>query len=121
MKLIGFALAIVINVPSIAAGQHEQHGASNDKLGTVSFETSCLPATRPDFSRAMALLHSFEFGPAVDSFNKVLGTDPNCAIAYWGVALTFWGNPFAGQRSPQVIANGKAAIVDLASLAKRTG
>ena len=27
MKLIGFALAILINVPSIAAGQHETHGA----------------------------------------------------------------------------------------------
>ena len=30
--------------------------ASGDKLGTVNFETSCLPATRPDFSRAMALM-----------------------------------------------------------------
>ena len=36
--------------------------------------------------------------------------DPNCAMSYWGIALTHWGNPFAGQRSPQTIANGKAAI-----------
>jgi hypothetical protein len=40
----------------------------------------------------------------------VLKTDPACAIAYWGIALTHWGNPFAGLRSPQAIAAGKAAI-----------
>jgi hypothetical protein len=109
MKLIGFALAIAISVPSAAAGQHEQHGASGDKLGTVNFETSCLPATRPDFSRAMALLHSFEFGPAIDSFNKVLGTDPNCAIAYWGIALSAWSNPFAGIKTGPLLERGRAA------------
>ena len=109
MKLIGFALAIVITVPSIAAPQHEQHGATGDKLGTVNFATSCLPATRPDFSRAMALLHSFEFGPAIDSFNKVLATDPNCAIAYWGIALSTWSNPFAGIKTGPLLERGHAA------------
>jgi tetratricopeptide (TPR) repeat protein len=109
MKLFSFALAVTLFVPAVATAQHEQH-AAGDKLGTVNFETSCQPPTRPDFSRAMALLHSFEFGPAIDSFNKVLGADPNCAIAYWGIALTHWGNPFAGQRSAQTIATGKAAI-----------
>jgi tetratricopeptide (TPR) repeat protein len=110
MKLIGFALAIVITVPSIAAAQHETHGASGDKLGTVNFETSCLPATRPDFSRAMALLHSFEFGPAIDSFNKVLATDPNCAVAYWGIALSNWSNPFAGIKTGPLLERGRAAV-----------
>ena len=41
----------------------------------------------------MALLHSFEFGPAIDAFNTVLGVDSNCAIAYWGIALSHWSNP----------------------------
>jgi tetratricopeptide (TPR) repeat protein len=109
MKLIGFALAIVINVPSSAAAQHEQHGASGDKLGTVNFATSCLQTTRPDFSRAMALLHSFEFGPAIDSFNKVLGIDPNCAVAYWGIALSTWSNPFAGIKTGPLLERGRAA------------
>jgi hypothetical protein len=31
-------------------------------------------------------------------------------MAYWGIALTHWGNPFAGLRSAQAIAAGKAAI-----------
>mgnify|MGYP003339619880 CR=1 FL=1 len=75
-----------------------------------SFETSCNPAVKTKFNEAVALLHSFWFQESRAAFEGVLKTDPNCAIAYWGIALTHWGNPFAGQRSPQTIANGKAAI-----------
>jgi len=108
MKLIGFALAIVLTLPSIAAAQHD-HAAAGDKLGTVNFETSCLPATRADFNRGMALMHSFEFGHAIDMFNQVLGGDPNCAIAYWGIALSQWSNPFAGIKTGPLLDRGLAA------------
>jgi tetratricopeptide (TPR) repeat protein len=62
------------------------------------------------FNRAVAELHSFWFPEARAGFERVLETDPDCAMAYWGIALTHWGNPFAGLRSPQAIAAGKAAI-----------
>ena len=42
--------------------------AGSEKLGTVRFATSCTPAAQPAFDRAMALLHSFEFAPAIESF-----------------------------------------------------
>ena len=54
-------------IPALA--QHESH----EQFGTVSFETSCKPETRTDFNRAVALLHSFEYRPATESFTKVLG------------------------------------------------
>ena len=107
MKLVGFALAVVLMMPAVAVAQHEHGG---EKLGTVNFQTSCLPATREEFSRAMALLHSFEFGPAIDSFNKVLGIDPNCAIAYWGIALGHWSNPFGGIKTGPLLERGRAAV-----------
>jgi Tfp pilus assembly protein PilF/1,2-phenylacetyl-CoA epoxidase PaaB subunit len=108
MHLVGFALAIVLLAPAAAIAQHEQHAATG-KLGTVNFETSCRPATHADFNRAMALLHSFEFGPAIDSFNKVLSADPDCAIAYWGIALSHWSNPFGGIKSGPLLERGLAA------------
>ena len=108
MKLAGFALAVVLATPALAAAQHEEHAAGG-KLGTVNFETSCQPATRAEFNRAMALLHSFEFGPAIEGFNKVLGVDPNCAIAYWGIALSHWSNPFAGVKAGPLLDRGLAA------------
>jgi hypothetical protein len=46
-------------------------------------------------NRSVALLHSFDFSRAIDTFNAALGKDATCAIAYWGIALSDWGNPFA--------------------------
>ena len=47
-----------------------------EKLGTVAFATSCNAAAQPQFNRAVALLHSFEFPRAIDAFGATLTTDP---------------------------------------------
>jgi tetratricopeptide (TPR) repeat protein len=103
----------LIAVPALAAAQgedHSHHGPASGQVGTVSFDTSCKPAVKDAFNHAVAELHSFWFPEARAGFEGVLKTDPDCAMAYWGIALTQWGNPFAGLRSPQAIAAGKAAI-----------
>jgi len=80
-------------------------------LGTVRFPTSCAAAVRPRFNRGMALLHSFAFAPAVDTFQAVLRADPRCAMAWWGLALTAWGNPFAaGIKPPAQLQRGLDAV-----------
>lgn len=108
-RLAAFIVSIsVISTPAWA--QHEAHGASPEKLGTVHFETTCSPAVRADFDRAVALLHSFEFRPAMETWNKVLAADASCAIAYWGQALCQWGNPFAGVKAGPLLERGRAAV-----------
>jgi hypothetical protein len=108
------ALFALLAVPSVALAQAEDHSqhnmASMSDVGTVSFETSCAPAVKAPFNHAVAELHSFWFPEARAGFEGVLKIDPSCAIAYWGIALTHWGNPFAGLRSPAAIAAGKTAI-----------
>ena len=88
---------------------HEHAGRPPERLGTVHFETSCAPAAAQTFDRAVALLHSFWFRAAIDAFTDVTAKDPACAIAYWGIALSHWGNPFGGFRTPQALAAGRAA------------
>ena len=102
----------LLAMPVLATAQddHSHHGSASGKVGTVSFDTSCKPAVKDAFNHAVAELHSFWFAEARAGFEGVLKADPDCAIAYWGIALTHWGNPFAGLRSPQAIAAGKAAI-----------
>ena len=107
--LVG-CLCLGLVQPAFAQHEHHEGGMKPKDIGTVSFETSCSPATKAQFNEAVALLHSFWFSESRALFESVLKTDPNCAISQWGVALTHWGNPFAGQRSAQTIANGKAAI-----------
>ena len=106
------AVLALLTLSHAAAGQEHEHGAgSAEHLGTVSFPTSCSAAVQPQFDRALALLHSFEFAPAIQAFEATAAADPSCGIAYWGVALGSWGNPFAaGQKLPAQIQRGRDAI-----------
>ncbi|HET9424273.1 MAG TPA: hypothetical protein VFO55_02790 [Gemmatimonadaceae bacterium] len=101
--------------PEMRAQGH-QH-PTGEKLGTVHFTTSCAPAVAPDFDRAIALLHSFEFGNAIQGFNRVLAVDSNCAIARWGIALARWGNPMVPNlRTPAALEAGRLAARAAAQL-----
>ena len=104
-------LGLALVTPTWAQTEQHDHMTMPGpiKAGTVNFETSCSPTVKDDFNLAVAELHSFWFPEARAQFEGVLKKDPSCAIAYWGIGLTYWGNPFFGQRSPQVIASGKAA------------
>lgn len=105
------ALLLHFSASARAREPAPQAGAPAEKLGAVHFATSCAPATAGGFDRAMALLHSFEFGPAITAFNGVLAQDPNCAMAYWGIALARWQNPFTlSLRPPQQLKTGQSAV-----------
>jgi len=81
-----------------------------EKLGNVNFPTSCSPAAQKEFTRAVALLHSFWFGPAIKGFEAALQADPSCGIAYWGGAVGRLGNPLAGPPPARDLALGAATI-----------
>jgi len=105
-------LGLALATPTWAQTEQHNHSPKGDaiKAGTVDFATSCSPEVKDDFNLAVAELHSFWFPEARALFQGIAKKDPACAMAHWGVALTYWGNPFAGQRAAQTIANGKAAI-----------
>ena len=61
-------------LPAAARAQHEDHGAmSPDQIGSasVNFQTSCAPAVKDDFNKAVALLHSFWFPAATKMFQSI--------------------------------------------------
>ena len=70
-------------------------GQQDEKLGKLSFPTSCDPKVQTDFERGVAMIHSYWFIYAHRTFEGVLQQDPSCAIAYWGIALDFLGNSLA--------------------------
>src|SRR5215831_19377168 len=113
-------LAIAVVVVCLAVLDHPHPDAHLEKIGNVHFETSCSSAAGPNFDRALALLHSFEFTPAIDAFHAVLKDDPNCPIAYWGIALSQWGNPFAGHRPPEVLRQATGNIQKGVALGPKT-
>src|SRR6266567_74177 len=76
--------------------------------GTVDFKVSCAPEARPEFIRGVALLHSFFYEEARRVFTAVAAKDPNCAMAQWGIAMTWW-HPIWTPPTPNEMSAGKAA------------
>ena len=108
------AITSVEVLASAAAAQDHDHAAPVGRLGKVHFETTCAPAARADFDRGVAQLHSFWFSAAIDSFNTALEKDPRCVMAYWGIAMSWWSNPFGGFRTPAALkADGAGGPSDL--------
>ena len=89
------ALSLILVAPA-RAQEHEHGGAHGEQLGRVVFATSCRPDAQAQFERAMALLHSFWWEEGARAFRAVTAADSTCAMGYWGLALTYWGNPFVG-------------------------
>jgi tetratricopeptide (TPR) repeat protein len=88
------AIVLLILGASRSMAQEHQHGTA-EKLGAVHFAISCNEVAQKEFNRAVALLHSFQFSRAIEGFNAALVQDATCGIAYWGISLSDWSNPFA--------------------------
>jgi hypothetical protein len=99
LRLVLLAM-LALSSPVLDFAQAHDPGAV-EKLGTVNFTTSCSPAVQPQFNRSVALMHSFQFARAIEAFHAILASDPSCSMAYWGIALSNWGNPFAAGIKPQ--------------------
>src|SRR6266550_1477985 len=78
-------------------------------VGKVTFPITCEPDIQSDFARGVALLHSFFYEEARRVFTSVAERDPKCAMAQWGIAMTWW-HPIWTPPTPDEMRAGKAAI-----------
>ncbi|MFH5886048.1 hypothetical protein ACG2F4_17205 [Halalkalibaculum sp. DA3122] len=74
-----------------------QLNAQSQDYGQVDFEVSCKEEVQADFNRALAMLHNMMYETAQDDFREITQADPECAMAYWGVATTLF-QPLWGTR-----------------------
>lgn len=90
MKNHPLVLCLILTVCSrgLPADEGHQHLHQSETLGTVSFPISCAPVTQKPFERGVALMHSFWYDEAEKQFKTLEEKDPNCAIVYWGEAMS---------------------------------
>jgi tetratricopeptide (TPR) repeat protein len=66
-------------------------------IGSVHMDISCGADASARFDRGLALLHNFWYERALTEFDAVIAAHPDCAIAYWGAAMTLnhplWAPP----------------------------
>jgi tetratricopeptide (TPR) repeat protein len=103
-----FGIALAHSRVGMAAQEHEH--PVPEKLGTVKFAISCSASVQPAFERAVALLHSFAYSAAEQAFRDVIAKDPNCAMAHWGVAMTYFHQLWEPYVAPADVARGQAEI-----------
>ncbi len=118
--LPGIVLAAVLAAsPARAQEQHQHSHGEAEQLGTVHFPASCRAEALPEFTRAVALLHSFGYEESRRSFEEVLRVDPACAMAYWGIAMTYY-HPIWSPPTADELAAGRSAAARAAELGGKT-
>ncbi len=84
-------LAVALSISTLPTSTLGQHGAHDEKLGRVAFPVSCSPTVQKPFEPAVALLHSFWYLESLKAFTAITQTDPDCAMGYWGIAMSHCG------------------------------
>ena len=104
-----FVLGLLALSLFCSAQETHSHSAP-EELGQVSFPITCQAAVQADFNRSVALLHSFAYRDAEQSFRNVAEHDPQCAIAHWGMAMTHFHPLWQPKLVPSEYANAKQEI-----------
>src|SRR5713226_4509686 len=115
--ILALILLVISSIPVVTA---QDKPADPENLGKVHFPVSCAPAAQQQFDRAVAMLHSFWYSQGLNAFAEVAKTDPTCAMAYWGIAMSRRANPLAGAPDHAALKDGWEAIEKAKAIAAKT-
>src|SRR5215467_1003075 len=112
--------ALIAGLLASAAALPTRQASAAGQWGEVHFPVSCQASVQPAYDQAVAMLHSFSFGDAANTFAAVAHDDPNCAMAYWGLATTAMGSLFAGRTGPAALGKGWDFVQQAKTLGAKT-
>src|SRR3989449_4019532 len=119
IAMVGVCLAPLLWASPEAAAQQAQPAQSGQaRYGTVHFPISCRPGVQEQFERAVAMLHSFFYPEDVKGFEAVTATATDCAMAYWGLAISQRPNPLVPPWATENLKRGLDAGPQGQALAK---
>jgi len=119
MARISLRSALLVSALTTLVAPAPLQAQAVGKVGEVGFLVSCSTEAQQQFTRAVALLHSFWYEEAVKAFTRVAETDPSCAMAYWGVAVSNW-YPLWYPPSAAALKAGSDAIAKAQSIGAKT-
>ena len=119
-RLASITIASLLLTPCAPAQMDQHEHAAGERLGTVSFPISCSPDAQAKFTRAVALLHSFGYEDAEKAFGEVSRIDPQCGMAWWGMAMSNYHPVWPSPYSPAELARGIAAASKASAVGAKT-
>lgn len=90
-------------------------GPTTQQLGSLTFNISGPASIQPAFNLGLKLLHSFEYDEAEKVFAGIIDQQPDCAMAYWGIAMSNF-HPLWTPPSVAELTKGSKAIAIAQSL-----
>ena len=118
--LTALSVLAALLAPVPATAQPKPLEGLPEKLGKVDFPISCNAAAQAQFTRGVALYHSYYWSEARKSFAATLAADPDCAMAHWGEAIVTMGNAFAWPLRGNALAQGAVTITRAKALGAKT-
>ena len=104
----GLILVLLGGLAGKTRGQVDRH--AGHPLGTVDFPVTCSEQAQVEFNRAIALLHHMTYPQAREAFQQVAKTDPRCAMAHWGIAMTLFQPLWPTRPGPEALQLGWGAV-----------
>ncbi len=127
LLILGLGSAVAAGTPAATEARDTRPGAGSGApttrdlraSGVVHLETTCREEVKADFQTAVALLHSFFYEEARSRFEDLARRDPRCAMAWWGVAMTWYHPLWAAPTPPEMLA-GQEALEKAKALGGKT-
>ena len=113
------AALLALGAARSANAQSDAHDLMEGRGRDVSFPVSCGADIQPRFDAALAALHSFWYGQALKEFTAITEAKPDCAMAYWGIAISIWNQIWAPP-TPANLTKGSNAIARTLALGAKT-
>ena len=113
------AVLLALGAARSANAQSDAHDLMEGRGRDVSFPVSCGADIQPRFDAALAALHSFWYGQALKEFTAITEAKPDCAMAYWGIAISIWNQIWAPP-TPANLTKGSNAIARALALGAKT-
>ena len=112
-------IALVTCVCAALTATEAPSANAEEQFGEVHFPVSCNAGVQKKFNLALAMLHTFSFPAAAKAFAAVSREDPDCAMAYWGLAATAIGSLYGGRPGPMEL-QGEIAIEKAKAIGGKT-
>jgi tetratricopeptide (TPR) repeat protein len=123
------AVGLFLAVAAAALGQQHDHGAGTQNPAPLLVGLGHLhhpiitsnPEAQRYFDQGLTLVYAFNHDEAARSFQYAAKLDPNCAMAYWGIALARGPNYNEWEIDPQREKIASDAITKAQALASHAG
>lgn len=120
LPISGLGLLLVLSLSAGASRAAETHDHGYNRLGVVQFQVSCNDAARKHLNEGLALLHHMTYEDAEESFAAAAKTQPDCAMSYWGQAMTYIHPLWSDPPSDANFARGRSLVAEAKARGEKT-